>query len=113
VNDWHDVLAFEETSQCVFRILMAAPTVDVAMREQKLRNVELMFCEHRGIEMHQLRLTDRGACLPGRQIERTFFEPDNAHSGGNRTAGDDDALAPATNELRHIGSQTAKLFVIE
>src|SRR5439155_132728 len=37
----------------------------------------------------------------------------NAHSGGDRTAGDDDAFASATNELRHIGSETAKLFVIE
>src|SRR6266853_1769153 len=54
VNDWHDVLAFEQTPQCVFRILMAGATVQVAMREQKLRNVELMLCKHRGIEMHHL-----------------------------------------------------------
>jgi hypothetical protein len=24
------------------------------MGEQKLRNVQLMFCEHRGVEMHHL-----------------------------------------------------------
>ena len=83
------------------------------MREQKLRNVKLMFCEHRGIKMHHFRLTHRGACLSGRQVERTLLQPDNAHSGGDRTAGDDDALASVTNELRHTGSETAKLFVIE
>jgi hypothetical protein len=58
-------------------------------------------------------LAHRGACLSCRQVEWTLLQPDNAHSGGNRAAGDDDALASATNELRHIGSETAKLFVIE
>jgi hypothetical protein len=58
-------------------------------------------------------LTHRGACLSRRQIQWTLLQPDNAHSGGNRTAGNDDALASAANELRHIGSETAKLFVIE
>jgi hypothetical protein len=58
-------------------------------------------------------LTHCGACLSGCQIEWTLPQPDNTHSGGNRTARDDDALNSATNELRHIGSETAKLFVIE
>jgi hypothetical protein len=58
-------------------------------------------------------LAHRGACLSGRQVEWTFLQTDNAHSGGDRTAGDDDALASAMNELRHIRSETAKLFVIE
>ena len=83
------------------------------MREQKLRNVELMFREHRGIKVHQLRLTDGGACLEGRQVQWTFLQPDNTHSGCDRTAGDDDALASVTNESRQIGTETAKLFVIE
>jgi hypothetical protein len=34
--------------------LVAGTTVEIAMREQKLRNVKLMFCEHRGIQMHHL-----------------------------------------------------------
>jgi hypothetical protein len=58
-------------------------------------------------------LTHRGACLSGRQVEWTFLQPDNTHSGGNRTAGDDDALASPANELRDIRSETAKLFIIE
>jgi hypothetical protein len=58
-------------------------------------------------------LTHRGACLSRRQIEWTLFEPDNAHSGCDRTTGDDDALASAANELRHISSEAAKLFFIE
>jgi len=63
--------------------------------------------------MHHLRLTHRGACLSGRQVEWTLLQPDNAHSGGDRTAGDDDAFVSTTNELRYISSETAKLFVIE
>jgi len=58
-------------------------------------------------------LTDSGACLPCRQVAWTLPEPNNAHSGGDRTAGDDDTFASAANELRHIGSETVKLFVIE
>ena len=63
--------------------------------------------------MHQLRLIHRGARLADRQVGWTLLQPDNAHSSGNRTAGDNDALASAVNELRHIRSETAKLFVIE
>ena len=63
--------------------------------------------------MHHLRLTHRGACLSGRQVEWTLLQPDNAHSGCDRATGDDDALASVTNELRHVGSETANLFVIE
>jgi hypothetical protein len=58
-------------------------------------------------------LTHRGAGLSGRQIEWTFLQPDNTHSSGNRTAGDNDAFASATDELRHIRSETANLFVIK
>jgi hypothetical protein len=58
-------------------------------------------------------LTHRGACLSGRQVQWTLFQSDNAHPGCDRTTGDDDAFASVTNELRHIGSETAKLFVIE
>jgi len=58
-------------------------------------------------------LTHGSACLSGRQVQWTLLQPDDAHSGCDRTAGDDDALASATNELRHIGSETAKLLVIE
>jgi hypothetical protein len=58
-------------------------------------------------------LAHRGTCLSGRQVEWTLLQSDNAHSGGNRTARNDDAFASAANELRHIGSETAKLFVIE
>src|SRR5215217_6046736 len=54
VNNRHDVFAFEQTPQCVLRILMTGATVQVVMREQELRNVKLMFCEHRRIQMHQL-----------------------------------------------------------
>jgi hypothetical protein len=58
-------------------------------------------------------LAYRGARLSGRQLEWTFLQPDNAHSGCDRATGDDDALASVPNELRHVGSETAKLFVIE
>src|SRR5204862_6745989 len=50
---------------------------------------------------------------PGRQIQWTHLQPDNAHSGCDRAAGDYYALASTTDELRHIGCETAKLFVIE
>src|SRR5215469_196423 len=72
-----------------------------------------MFREHRGVKMHQLRLADRGACLTGRQIERTLLLPYNPHTGSDCAAGDDDAFASASNELRHVGSETANLFLIE
>ena len=41
----------------------------------------------------------------------TLLQPDNAHPGGDRTAGDDDALASAANELRHIGGETAQIVL--
>jgi hypothetical protein len=63
--------------------------------------------------MHHLRLAHRRACLSGRQVEWTLLQPDNTHSGGDRTAGDDDAFASATNKLRYISSEAAKLFFIE
>ena len=43
----------------------------------------------------------------------TLLQPDYAHSGGDRTAGDDDALASAANELRYLGGETRKLFCVE
>jgi hypothetical protein len=43
----------------------------------------------------------------------TLLQPDYAHSGGDRTAGDDDALASAVNELRYLGGETRKLFCVE
>ena len=43
----------------------------------------------------------------------TLLQPDYAHSGGDRTAGDDDALAFAANELRYLGGETRKLFCVE
>jgi hypothetical protein len=51
--------------------------------------------------------------LSGRQVKRTLPQPDNAHSSCDRTAGDYDAFASITNELRHIGGETAKLSFIE
>jgi hypothetical protein len=58
-------------------------------------------------------LTHRSACLSGRQVVWTLLQPDYAHSGGDRTAGDDDALASAVNELRDLGGETRKLFWVE
>jgi hypothetical protein len=58
-------------------------------------------------------LTHSGACLSGRQVQWTLLQPDNARPGCDRTTRNDDAFASITNELRHIGSETAKLFVIE
>lgn len=43
----------------------------------------------------------------------TLLQPDYAHSGGDRTAGDDDALASAVNELRDLAGETRKLFWVE
>ena len=43
----------------------------------------------------------------------TLLQPDYAHSGGDRTAGDDDALAFAANELRYLGGETRKLSCVE
>ena len=43
----------------------------------------------------------------------TLPQPDYAHSGGDRTVGDDDALASAANELRYLGGDTRKLFCVE
>jgi hypothetical protein len=42
-----------------------------------------------------------------------LLQPDYAHSGSDRTAGDDDALASAANELRYLGGETRKLFCVE
>jgi len=43
----------------------------------------------------------------------TLLQPDYAHSGGDRTAGDDDALASAANKFRYLGGETCKLFCVE
>ena len=43
----------------------------------------------------------------------TLLQSDYAHSGGDRTAGDNDALASAANELRDLGGETRKLFWVE
>src|SRR5436190_13261034 len=83
------------------------------MREQKLCNVKLMFCEHRGIEMHHLGLTYRSARLSRRQVVWTLLQSDYAHPGGDRTAGDDHALASAANELRYLGGEARKLSCVE
>jgi hypothetical protein len=58
-------------------------------------------------------LTYRSACLSRRQVVWTLLQPDYAHSGGDRTAGDNDALASATNKLRYLGGETRKLFCVE
>jgi hypothetical protein len=58
-------------------------------------------------------LTHRSACLSRRQVVWTLLQPDYAHSGGDRTAGDDDALASAANQLRYLGGETRKLFCVE
>jgi hypothetical protein len=43
----------------------------------------------------------------------TLLQADYAHSGGDRTAGDDDALASAVNELRYLGGEARKLSCVE
>src|SRR5205814_9263436 len=58
-------------------------------------------------------MTHRRACLSRRQVVWTLLQPDYAHSGGDRTAGDDDALASTVNELRYLGGETCKLFCVE
>jgi hypothetical protein len=58
-------------------------------------------------------LTYRSACLSCRQVVWTLFQSDYAHPGGDRAAGDDDALASAANELRYLGGEARKLFCVE
>src|SRR5207244_11392892 len=52
-------------------------------------------------------------CKPRSPVVWTLPQPDYAHSGGDRTVGDDDALASAANELRYLGGDTRKLFCVE
>src|SRR6266480_4114879 len=52
-------------------------------------------------------------CKPRSPVVWTLPQPDYAHSGGDRTVGDDDALASAANELRYLGGETRKLFCVE
>jgi hypothetical protein len=43
----------------------------------------------------------------------TLLQSDYAHPGGDRTAGDNDALASAANKLRYLGGEACKLFCVE
>ena len=43
----------------------------------------------------------------------TLLQSDYAHPGSDRTAGDDDALASAANELRYLRGQARKLSCVE
>ena len=83
------------------------------MREQKLGDVQLVTCKSCLISAHQLRLADRRAGLGGSEIKWTLLERKCAHSGGDRTARDRNALMPSLNQGGDFRSEARNLFGIE
>ena len=89
------------------RIAVAGAAVEIAVGEEQLRDVQPVLRKHLRVEMHQLRLPDRRAGLPGWRILRPLLQPERAQARRDRAAGDDQALVPRRDLPGHFPREPA------
>jgi len=62
---------------------------EIVMREQNLRDVQIVAREKFGIHRHEARLADGGTGLQFREFARTFFITQRAHARADGAGGDE------------------------
>ncbi|MBI2496981.1 MAG: hypothetical protein HYV75_03325 [Opitutae bacterium] len=68
------------------RVVVARAAVEVVVREQQLCDGEALPRERAGVGVHELRLADGGAGLPGGEFLRARGQTERGQARGDRAA---------------------------
>ena len=99
--------------QRVLRVGVADAAVEVAIREQELRDDEPVPGKHRAVELHEFRLADGRARLLRRQIVGPLLQPQLGEPCRDRAARDDHALVPGLHQPGDFRGEARELALLQ
>ena len=108
VDDGHDA-AVEQCDERVARVEMALVMFEVVMREQHLRDVQIVPREKFRVNGHEPRLADGGARLQFGEFAGPFFIAQRAHARADGAGGDEHDFLAGFSQRGDLGDELFQL----
>ena len=111
VDDGYDA-AVEQCDERVARIEMTFVMLEIIVREQHLRDAQIVRGEKFFVNGHEPRLADGGAGLQFSRVGRPFFIAERAHAGADCAGGDEHNFPTRFSQRSDLGGELFQLRLV-